>query len=495
MHPPRIARHAASALAVASLGWASPAAAVVLYATVTVTTDTPDTTPGDGFCIDAAGECSLRAAIDEANALPEGSFVRVSSGVVDPVVLDGPLVVGTAVQVEGLAIVGGCGGAVFELEGAPYGLELFGVDLENGCADGEASAIEARDGGYVLLDTCSVTGFERTDRAAVDVLGGDVVLYDSVLQRNRHLADGNGYGGAVAVWWGSLDVTGSIFVENEAAAGGAVAALGSPTTVQLGTRFEMNIATLGSGGGLFFQSLEANPLAVSDTYFLGNDAPDSVGGAAEVDARDTTATFDRVAFYGNAALNCGALWLWSEAASMTSSSLLHNFADNLGAALCVSGSMDLINSTVFQNLSGLGGGAFESSLDGVIRAGNSLIALNYSTPFETDCTGEVESLGHNLVSRVGFWGEDPICDGFDFFLGDRVGSVGHSIALHLGGVGVWGDSPFGLPTLKIGWPSPAVEGGDPALCPGYDQNLHPPVDADRDGSPVCDVGAHEWGVR
>jgi CSLREA domain-containing protein len=37
--------------------------------TVDSTADTPDANPGDGFCADATGACTLRAAIQEANAL------------------------------------------------------------------------------------------------------------------------------------------------------------------------------------------------------------------------------------------------------------------------------------------------------------------------------------------------------------------------------------------------------------------------------------------
>src|SRR5580692_7616384 len=36
--------------------------------TVNTTNDTHDATPGDGICADSSGQCSLRAAIEEANA-------------------------------------------------------------------------------------------------------------------------------------------------------------------------------------------------------------------------------------------------------------------------------------------------------------------------------------------------------------------------------------------------------------------------------------------
>src|SRR5262249_11620717 len=54
---------------------ASPAAASASF-TVNSTDDTPDAHPGDGVCATAAGVCTSRAAIQEANAL--GSAVTVT---------------------------------------------------------------------------------------------------------------------------------------------------------------------------------------------------------------------------------------------------------------------------------------------------------------------------------------------------------------------------------------------------------------------------------
>jgi len=46
----------------------SPSPASAATFTVTTTDDTVDVAPGDGTCADAGGDCSLRAAIQEANA-------------------------------------------------------------------------------------------------------------------------------------------------------------------------------------------------------------------------------------------------------------------------------------------------------------------------------------------------------------------------------------------------------------------------------------------
>ncbi|HWE71167.1 MAG TPA: CSLREA domain-containing protein [Acidimicrobiales bacterium] len=47
--------------------------------TVNVTTDSVDAVPGDGVCLDAAGKCSLRAAIQEADALQTPVQIVLSS--------------------------------------------------------------------------------------------------------------------------------------------------------------------------------------------------------------------------------------------------------------------------------------------------------------------------------------------------------------------------------------------------------------------------------
>src|SRR5262249_34753776 len=48
--------------------------------TVNNDTDTNDTDPGDGVCHDSADDCSLRAAIQEANALPGADTINFSIG-------------------------------------------------------------------------------------------------------------------------------------------------------------------------------------------------------------------------------------------------------------------------------------------------------------------------------------------------------------------------------------------------------------------------------
>ena len=47
--------------------------------TVNLNSDTLDSTPGDGLCADSLGHCTLRAAIQEANALPGADTITIPS--------------------------------------------------------------------------------------------------------------------------------------------------------------------------------------------------------------------------------------------------------------------------------------------------------------------------------------------------------------------------------------------------------------------------------
>ena len=60
---------AALLVLVCAIAWPAAAGAETFF--VTTTADEADATPGDEFCVTAGGKCSLRAAIEEANATAE----------------------------------------------------------------------------------------------------------------------------------------------------------------------------------------------------------------------------------------------------------------------------------------------------------------------------------------------------------------------------------------------------------------------------------------
>src|SRR4030066_1574657 len=83
-------------LALAALAWAIPALAATF--TVNSTEDAVDIIPGNGICADAFDDCTLRAAIQEANA---------SAGADTIVLLAGTYVLDISGLGEDTAITGG----------------------------------------------------------------------------------------------------------------------------------------------------------------------------------------------------------------------------------------------------------------------------------------------------------------------------------------------------------------------------------------------------
>jgi CSLREA domain-containing protein len=69
----------ALAISAAVLGLPLPSAQAASF-TVNSVTDQPDSTPGNGGCATTGGQCTLRAAIEETNALAGGDIVRVPAG-------------------------------------------------------------------------------------------------------------------------------------------------------------------------------------------------------------------------------------------------------------------------------------------------------------------------------------------------------------------------------------------------------------------------------
>ena len=198
--------------------------------TVNTTNDTVDGTPGNGVCADSEGNCSLRAAIMEANALSGADAIHIPAGT----------------YVLTLAPVDG-----FDDSAAGGDLDITDNLTING-AGAETTIIDG-DNKYVVFDT----------RATVTISGVTVTKG----------YQGCGVGGGIVNRHGSLTITDSIITGNKA---------------------YQCYSTGGSGGGIFNDGYYKNAqLTIINSTVSNNSAYGSVpsgGGVISGKAGDGTVT-------------------------------------------------------------------------------------------------------------------------------------------------------------------------------------------------------------
>ena len=261
---------------------------------VTTTKDTVDRNPGDGVCADAWGTCSLRAAVQHANA---------------------------------------SGGGTIVLRKAVYALTITGPD-EDASATGDLDVLAA-----VRIDGRGATADARGHDRVLDVIaGGALSLRD--LTVTGGMAPGSGLpasGGGVRNA-GTLEVDRSTIVRNSAAraGGGVEASPGSSTTINRST-LSMNSTGAGPGNGGGLHLTGAGTVHVDRTVVTGNTAASEGGGLWN--SGTGTMTVDRSTIAGNRASGAEATMggggLFQEAGpsgtlTVTRSEVTDNVAD--GAA-------------------------------------------------------------------------------------------------------------------------------------------------------------------
>lgn len=205
-----------------------------IHLTVTTSADGSDAVVGDGVCevTPGAGDCSLRAAIDETNVAPlTFDAIDIAAGV-DPVLTipgtnddtnatgDLDVVGNVTIDGGGAVVDGGRLDRVFDHRGA--GLHLRSLTVTGGELSGDGifddsgqeiiepgngafgSGAGIRSAGWLILDDTTVSGnqvryfarFLQDPRGAgIAASGGPVHLTGSVIEGNR-IANGSGGSGA-----------------------------------------------------------------------------------------------------------------------------------------------------------------------------------------------------------------------------------------------------------------------------------------------------------
>lgn len=223
-------------------------------------TDAPDLDPGDGLCRTAAGDCSLRAAIQQANATPGFDTVQVPEGgyllnldgadgedaaargdldIREPMALIGTAAAGSAmgVQITGARFASGSHGD--RLIDIDTGSLQVPVRIEHVMISFGDSA-EPRGGGGLLLRTGSALALRDVMFYAnfSGGVGSALAVYGDASLRDVRLSDNhvgspvtapNMLGTLYVGGNGTLDADNVVFDTNNAEAGGAVALVDNAT--------------------------------------------------------------------------------------------------------------------------------------------------------------------------------------------------------------------------------------------------------------------------
>ena len=422
------------------LGCAGTAAA----ATITVT---------DGGDAGSGSTCTLRQAIESANADAAGSSACTAGSGADTIVFAAGI---TTVTLGASGQLSLSGADPVTISGGPGGVTIDGNNAYR--------VFDITTGPGVSIDHLTIQHGKVTnsDGAGIRCQTGTLTVSDSTITGNT-AQSGNG-GGMVVYAICSATLTNSIMSGNFATyVGGGIKNEGSLTITQ--SAISDNTVDPGSGGGI--RSL-GGQVSVMDSTISGNKATNSSGGGIAL-AGNATLTLARVAIHGNQA---GALYGDGGAISSSSSnvssvnSTLSGNSAGIGSAVSVfGGTVTLTNNTVASNTSRAAHAQIDVS-SGTATLVNTIVANAIGG---SNCLNTISDGGGNL--------DDGSSCGFG------VTSLSNTSAA----LGPLADNGGPTKTHALLPGSPAIDatGACPAELHGTDQRGAP-----RDEH--CDSGAYEY---
>lgn len=276
-----------------------PAPAGLLGFLVTSTRDAPDAHPGDGICADAAGQCTLRAAVQEADAQPAGSNIAISVPAGMYVLTLGTLMFTSNV----ITITGALSGST--------------------SVSGDTSS--------------TVVTLSAGARAALS----NLTLYEGNV--NTSMGNGGGVNNS-----GRLLLSHDIVESNAAVNGGGIYNAAGGRLELLDSQVTNNIALEGSAAGIY----NLGTLAISASTISANQGRSGGGvvNGGTLVVSDSTVSGNSSSGYGGGFINGGLLTLRADTVSGNSSGGDGGGIDNFGGRLSVAGS------TISGNNAGMGGG-------------------------------------------------------------------------------------------------------------------------------------------
>ncbi len=366
--------------------------------------DASDANPGDGLCATNGAVCTLRAAIEEANALTSCGTIDINFSITGTITLTGQLVVSHDVNVNGpganqLTISGNNVSRVFNISSGKT------VTISNLTVSGGKVTGANKGGGVLNSGTLTLTNVTLNGNSS-DSVGGGIFSGGNLTMTNCVVTGNTGKGG-----------------------GGGI---------------EQNM--IGAVG------------SVTNSTVSGNNAPN--GGGAGIENSGGTFTITNVTVSGNSSFNFGGGIYNGDTLLLVNSTVSGNVSKDDGGGLEDDFTATIVNSTITNNhadnddsAGGTGGGI---KLGGnPITLHNTIVAGNFRGTGSTrdDINGAVDATSmFNLIGDG--TNMNGISNGTN---GNHVGSSGLPIDPLLGAL-----MDNGGPTFTHGllYNSPAVDAGD-----------------------------------
>ena len=417
--------------------------------------DTSDLAPGDGTCeISSGGPCTLRAAIEESNALPGSDVIQVPAGTyslgsVLPVTSQisiAPVNTTDAVNITGAAIFQINTGANLTLTR----LTLSGastapaIDMIDGTLTVSASTIRGNAaggvsivGGVADIQTTTISGNSGGNAAGLVAGGTSVVTLTHVTVAAN--AGGPSTGGVAAIGGADVTVTASILADNTGASAdceglittsganiietpgaGCVATGTSPTNV------DPALGALGSNGGPTFTQVPANTSA----------AIDAAGACSGTDQRGVSRARGSACDLG--AVELPVISFTTLSYNATDSNTTVSLQASIGSSVPFSLSVpySLVNGTAVSGADFSGTGGSFTFLSGVATASSNVTILrrtavtgdlSFSAAF-----GTTNAVASNGPASIGITDVDPVVSwsSATYTVGEAAGTLSVTASLN-----------------------------------------------------------------
>jgi len=433
--------------------------------------DAVDGDPGDGVCETGDGDCSLRSAIQEANALPsddsivipEGIYVLTIPGTDDDSGQSGDL------DVLGDVVITGAGSAATVVDGGHadrvfhvlpgVAVRMEGLTVRKGWATGP-SGPSGEGGGIYNQGSLTAEDLDIFGNTAEFAGGGLSNPADATLKTSKIRGNVAPNGGAIGNSLGGADnrlaIIDSVVADNRDDFGGSRGGIFVPTAITEIVRSSIvnNVGVGVMNGNERQLTIEESTIANNvNAGRLGEDDGGAIAAIGPVIIRNATISGNSANGHGGGITGGGPL-------TMNNVTLVNNVADADG------------------NGDGNGGAIYWPDGPDRPEIANSLIAGNSVVGGEAkaECYGLVISLGHNLFGSSTCSSPAP-------------GDIVSDQTL----IGPLADNGGPTQTHALLEGSPAIDAGNP-VQPGSGGTACQPADqrgVSRPRGNACDIGAYE----